>query len=112
MKRAQKLGVLSNVLFLLLYAAVLPYPWLFGLVMITGIDAVDSIADVLFIIIIVLLLCAPILGVIGIILSVRYRKRERYMEAIAIQLLPISAVMIAAFVFIFVWLFGGLFTGT
>ena len=112
MKKASKLVALSNRLFLLLYAVVLPYPWLFGLVMITGIDAVDSIVDVLFIIIIVLLLCAPVLGIIGIILSVVYRKRERYIEAMAIQLLPISAVLIAAIVFIFVWLFGGAFNNT
>ena len=80
--------------------------------MITSVEKVDSLVDIFYIWVIVLLLFAPILGIIGIILSVVYRKKERYAATVGIQLLPFAALLIAAFVFIFVWLFGGAFTNT
>lgn len=112
MKNKSIYVILSNLIFLLLYAVALPWPWGVGLMLITVIERVDSIVDILLIWVILLLLFAPVLGIIGIILSVVYRKKERYAAAVVIQLLPFAALLIAAFVFIFVWLFGGLFTGT
>ena len=112
MKNKSIYVILSNLLFLLLYAVALPWPWGLGLMMITAVGKVDSLVDIFYIWVIVLLLFAPVFGVIGIILSVVYRKKERYAEAVGIQLLPFAALLIAAVVFIFVWLFGGVFTNT
>ena len=112
MKNKSIYVLLSNLIFLLLYAVALPWPWGLGLMMITAVGKFDSVIDIFYIWVIVLLLFAPVLGIIGIILSVVYRKKERYAAAVGIQLLPFAALLIAAFVFIFVCLFGGLFTGT
>ena len=112
MKNKSIYVILSNILFLFSYAVVLPWPWGLGLMLITVIERVDSIVDILLIWVIVLLLFAPVLGVIGIILSVIYRKKERYAVAVGVQFLPFAALLIAAVVFIFVWLFGGAFTNT
>lgn len=101
-----KFLVLSNILLSVLYAVYSIVPVVFGLMLAVCIEKIDSIVDIILLITCVLLIVTPIFGVIGIVLSVKFRKKEKYFEAFAIQLLPFSTVVISAIMMVISMIMG------
>lgn len=94
------LGVISNILSVFLIGPFSFYFFILGLLFITGVDFTWSFSCIINIVSNLMFLCALPACVIGIILSVVFRKKGKYKESYFIQLLPFASVITGVFLLV------------
>ena len=96
MKNLKKIGIISNVVFSLIY---LSCSWIlsfFGLlVLINGFLQGNELAQSFLLISGVLFLGTVLFCIVGIVLSIIFRMREKYVASFLIQLLPFGSTLLA-----------------
>ena len=94
------LGIISNILSILLIGPFSIYFSVLGFLFSTHMDFSWSIFSAINVIAIVAFIWTLPACVIGIILSVIYRKKGKYKESYLIQLLPLAVAIIGVFLFV------------
>lgn len=94
------LCLVSNVFLSVLYIPVSIYWAIFGVLLIVAMDRfhIDSVGEVVFLLSAVIMLLTPIFAILGIVLSVAQRKRERYGTSFLVQLLPLTTMGLSVLV--------------
>ena len=101
MKLKKIIGMMSNIASLVLVGPVSIWFAFLGLLFLTYGLATLSVASVIFVIAGILFLCTPVFCIVGIILSIIFRRKNQYKKSYLIQLLPVASV-IAGIVLTFV----------
>jgi hypothetical protein len=93
-KMKKFLCVVSNIFLSVLYIPLSIYWAIFGVLLIVAMDRfhIDSVGEVVFLLSAVIMLLTPIFAILGIVLSVAQRKRERYGTSFLVQLLPLTTM--------------------
>ena len=108
MKLHKIAGLLSNAASVVLVGPFSLYFGALGLVMLasaTG-SITWSVVDVLGCLSCVLFLCTPLLLIVGILLSVLFRKKNQYKNSYLIQLLPFASAIAGIFLFVVSMIWG------
>ena len=106
MKAKKIIGIISNIVFLVLYIPLSVFFSFLGLMFLAYAEYTWAISHILLIGAGAFLLCTPIFCVIGLVLSIVFRKKEKYADSYVIQLVPFFTVLYAIFLMILSMLFG------
>ena len=95
MNKKKLWGIIGNLVFIALYVPLCIYFCALGALLLALVSFSWS-APILFIrIASVIWLCTPLLCLVGLVLSLILRKRDRYVFSYIIQLLPFASVLLA-----------------
>ena len=101
MKRIKTIGIISNIVLSVIYAA---FSWIisfFGLMLYTYTPKESiSIAQVFLLVSSILFICTILFCLIGIILSIILRKKEKHILSLIIQFLPFVTGLFAVFLMV------------
>ena len=99
MKIKKIMGVISNILSIVFVRPFSVISCVIGAMILVHANYTWSIINVLGVLSGGFLLCTPFFLLLGIILSVRFRRKENYKDSYLIQLLPFASVMLAICLF-------------
>lgn len=106
MKLKKILGIISNIVSLVFVTPFSFYFGVLGLLLLSSTDFTWSFLCIIQTISSALFICAPLSCILGIILSVIFRKKGNYKNSYLIQLLPFMLVLLGIFVMVTTMIFG------
>ncbi len=99
-------GIISNIASIVLVGPFSVYFSFLGLMFLVYSDPAESITKIFLVLGGGLFLCTPIFLIVGLILSVIFRKKGKYIESYLIQLLPFASVISGVFLMVVAIFFG------
>ena len=95
MNKKKLWGMIGNLVFIALYVPLCMYFCTLGALLLALVSFSWSAPTVFILTAAVIWLCTPILCLVGLVLSLILRKRDRYVFSYIIQLLPFASVLLA-----------------
>ena len=99
-------GMISNIASIILVGPFSVFFSFLGLMFLVYSDPTGSISEILVVLCGGLFLCTPLFLIVGLILSIIFRKKGKYLESYLIQLLPFASVISGVFLMVMAMFFG------